>query len=248
MGGRIVSRSVSLKRTEESLERKRRRSPSPKTKISPKKKVSVLERRKAIESKYGIRRNEKGKNGKFTKETAKERKEKARREAKEKDDSSDEDEASIAKMLKNISKDIKEVKSEMKISNERVENMSKKINKLEVRTKTNEEKTEKKLVEIQESVRIQIRENNASLQDSISKTIIESLKPKISAMHSHIVKNDLKRIVEEQLQLRSLGEVPHVDAANRKSEGQTENEATEESNKESEGEETSKPEPERKNP
>merc|ERR1712081_51447 len=204
--------SVSLKRTEESLERKRRRSPSPKIKTSPKKKVSVLERRKAIESKYRMQLNERGKKEKAIKETAKERKEKARREAREKDESSDEENESIAKMLKNISKDIKEVKSEMKISNERVENMSKKINKLEVRTKTNEEKTEKKLIEIQESVKIQIRENNASLQESISKNIIESLKPKISAMHSHIDEKDLKRIVEEQLQLRSLGEVSHGDA------------------------------------
>merc|ERR1711942_255742 len=91
--------------------------------------------------------------------------------------------------------------------------MSKKINKLEARTKTNEEKTERKLNEIQESVKVQIRENNASLQESISKNIIESLKPKISAMHSHIVETDLKRIVEEQLQLRSVGEVPDVDAS-----------------------------------
>merc|ERR1711954_286567 len=170
---------------------------------SPKKKVSVLERRKAIESKYRMQLSEKGKNGRCTKETAKERKEKARREIKEKDDSSDDEEVSIAKMLKNISKDIKEVKSEMKTSNERVENMSKKISKLELRAKTNEEKTEKKLVEIQESVSNQIKENNESLHESISKSIIESLKPKISAMQSHIVETDLKRIVEEQLQLRS---------------------------------------------
>merc|ERR1711954_511231 len=76
--GRIVNRSVSLKRTEESLERKRRRSPSPKIKKSPKKKVSVLERRRAIESKYRMQLNKRGKKEKATKETAKERKEKAR--------------------------------------------------------------------------------------------------------------------------------------------------------------------------
>merc|ERR1711954_579641 len=189
------------------------------------KKISVLERRKAIEKKYRNQLNEKERREKSIKETAKERKErekeKARREAKENDDSSDEEKDSIAKMLKILSKDIKEVKDEMKTSNERVENMSKKLNKLEVRMKTNDKKTERKLNETQESFKNQIRENNASLEETISKNIIDSLKPKISAMHSHIVENDLKRIVEEQLQLRSLGEDSHGDADNNKTEGLT---------------------------
>merc|ERR1711954_98305 len=101
-------------------------------------------------------------------------------------------------------KDIKEVKGEMRTNDERMENMNKKSNKLEVRTKTNEEKNEKKFVDIQNSIKNQIRENNAALEESISKNIIESLKPKIMAMHSHILETDLKRIVEEQLQTRSF--------------------------------------------
>merc|ERR1712112_550995 len=73
--GRHLSKSVSLKRTEESLERKRRRSPSPRTKASPKKKVSVLERKKALERKYGNQLNEKEKRERNIREAANEKKE-----------------------------------------------------------------------------------------------------------------------------------------------------------------------------
>merc|ERR1712081_123649 len=76
--GRHLSKSVSLKRTEESLERKRRRSPSPRPKASPKKKVSVLERKKALERKYQNQLKEKEKKEKSVRETVKERKERER--------------------------------------------------------------------------------------------------------------------------------------------------------------------------
>merc|ERR1712081_20683 len=123
---------------------------------------------------------------------------------------------SLAKMMKIMMKDIKEVKGEMKSNGERMDNLNKKINKLEVRTKTNEDKYDKKLEDIQANFTNQIKENNASLEDAISKKIIESLKPKITAMHSHIVENDLERIVDEKLQAREThGEEddgPHVNA------------------------------------
>merc|ERR1711954_181359 len=105
--------------TEESIERKRRQSPSPKTKASPKKKVSVLEPRKAIERKYQNQLKEKEKKEKSVRETAKERKErekeKLRKEARSNQESSDEDSGSIAKMLKII----REVKGELKSRNEK---------------------------------------------------------------------------------------------------------------------------------
>merc|ERR1711954_185849 len=124
----------------------------------------------------------------------------------------------------------------MKTNNERMENLGKKINKLEVRTKTNEEKNEKKFEDIQLNFEKQIKENNAALHESISKSIIESLKPKITAMHSHIVETDLKQIVDEKLQEREgPGDEEEVPG---------ENEIIEESNKETEGEEAAKVEPE----
>merc|ERR1711954_413537 len=248
--GRHLSKSVSLKRTEESLKGKRRRSPSPKTKASPKKKVSVLERRRAIEKKYQNQLKEKEKKEKSIRETAKERKErereKLRKEARSNQESSDEDSGSIAKMLKIISKDIKEVKGELKTSNERMENMSKKINKLENYTKANQDKNDKKFKEIQESVETQIKENNTKLEENISKSIIDTLKPMITAMHSHIVENDLRRIVQEQLQIKALEEVSARDAA--KSEDEEAGEESEdklESSKETDGDEASKPESEK---
>merc|ERR1711954_501372 len=128
----------------------------------------------------------------------------------------DDEEVSIAKMLKNISKDIKE------------------------------EKTEKKFVEFQENVRNQIKENNEALHESISKSVIESLKPKISAMQAHIVETDLKRIVEEQLQQRSVGAASGISTAKPESPaGDEEADEVDESNKESEGDDTPKPQPEK---
>merc|ERR1711954_342075 len=120
---------------------------------------------------------------------------------KDNEESSDEDNKLIAKMLKMISKNIKDVKGELRTSNEKMENMSKKLNKLEICTKTNEDKTYRKYNEIQENLKNQIKENNASLEETISRNVIDTLKPKITAMHSHIVENDLRRIVQEQLQI-----------------------------------------------
>merc|ERR1712081_9101 len=203
--------------TEESLERKRRRSPSPKAKASPKKKVSVLERKKALERKYQNQLKEKEKKEKSVRETAKERKErereKLRKEAKNNQDSSDEDSGSISKMLKIIMKDMKEVKDELKTNNEVMENMGKKISKLETRAKTNEDKNDKRFKEMQVNVDKQIKENNEKLEANISKTIIDNLKPKITAMHSHIVENDLIRIVQEQLQIKAQQETPEKEDA-----------------------------------
>merc|ERR1711954_569553 len=192
-----------------------------------------------IERKYRNQLKEKERSEKNFKETAKEKKEKEkkRREAEEDEDSSDGESQSLAKMMKIMMKDIEEVKGEMKSNGERMENLNRKLNKLEVRTKTNEDKYEKKFENMQESFKSQIKENNASLEDAISKKIIESLKPKITAMHSHIVENDLERIVDEKLLARGThGE---------EDDGPYVNEGVEESNKETEGDEAEKVEPEK---
>merc|ERR1712081_53253 len=150
------------------------------------------------ERKYISKLKEEKKNDRYFKESAKEKreKEKKKKQEEESDDSSDDESQSLKKMMKVIMKDIKDVKGEMKTNNERMENLGKKVNKLEIRAKTNEEKNEKKFEDIQLNFEKQIKENNAALQESISKSIIESLKPKITAMHSHIVETDLKRIVD----------------------------------------------------
>merc|ERR1711954_262909 len=249
--GRHLSKSVSLKRTEESLERKRRRSPSPKTKASPKKKVSVLERKKALERKYQNQLKEKEKKKKSVRESVKERKErereKYRKENKNNEDSSDDDSVSIAKMLKTIMKDMKEVKDELKTNNEVMENMGKKISKLEIRAKTNEEKNDKRFKDMQVNVDKQIKENNEKLEASISKTIIDNLKPKITAMHSHIVENDLIRIVQEQLHIKAQQEaLEKDDVVSDEEETHEKPKDPPESSKETDGEDTSKVEPEKK--
>merc|ERR1712081_39887 len=213
---------------------------SPKTKVSPKRKISVLERKKALERKYINRLKEQKGNDKSYKESAKEKreKEKKKREAEESDESSDDESLSLSKMMKIMMKDIKEVKGEIKSNGEKMENMNKKLSKLEIRTKTNEEKYEKKFQDIQVDFKNQIKENNASLEESISKKIIESLKLKITAMHSHIVETDLERIVEEKLQAREAPGEEDDDPGN--------SEGIEESNKETEGEEAVKVKPEKK--
>merc|ERR1712081_92444 len=169
--------------------------------------ASVIERKKALERKYMNKLKEKERNDKCFKESVKEKreKEKKKREAEE-SESSDEETQSLEKMMKIMMRDIKEVKGEMKSNGERMDNLNKKINKLEIRTKSNEDKYEKKFEDIQTNFANQIKENNASLEEAISKKIIDSLKPRISAMHSHIVENDLERIVDERLQARDTPE------------------------------------------
>merc|ERR1712081_61296 len=118
---------------------------SPKTKVSPKRKISVMERKKALERKYINRLKEQKGNDKTYKESAKEKreKEKKKKEIEESDDESDDESFSLQKMMKIMMKGIKEVKGDMKLNGEKIENMNKKLSKLETRTKTNEEKYEK---------------------------------------------------------------------------------------------------------
>merc|ERR1711954_607059 len=184
------------------LEGRRRETPSPKPKVSPKKKVNVLERRKAIKRKYRNQMNDKERKERSIKEVTKERKErereKSKKEKKATEDSSDDEGNSIAKMLKLISSDIKEMKGELRTNNEKIDNMNKKITKLELRAKENEDKTERRFKDIQQNLKEEIKENNATLEETISKSIIDTLKPKISAMHNHSVETDLIQIVREQ--------------------------------------------------
>merc|ERR1711954_198064 len=216
---------------------------------SPKKKVSVLERKKALERKYQNQLKEKEKKEKIVRESVKERKEreKARREKKNDEDSSDDDSESIAKMFKTIMKDMKEVKADLKTNNEVIENMGKKISKLETRAKVNEEKNDKRFKDMQVNVDNQIKENNKKLEASISKNIIDNLKPKITAMHSHIVENDLIRIVQEQLEIKAQQEAAEKeDNVSEEEETHEKPEDPLESSKETDGEDTSKVEPEKK--
>merc|ERR1711954_34353 len=111
-------------------------------------------------------------------------------------DSTDEDNDSLAKILKTISADIKEMKGELKSNNEKMDNVSKKISKLEIKSKENNEKYERRFKEIKDGFREEIRENNEELEENISKSVIETLKQKISAMQEQIVKTDLVRTVQ----------------------------------------------------
>merc|ERR1712112_510802 len=105
----------------------------------------------------GKGREGKGREGKERKgkeRKGKERKGKERKgkERKNDEDSSDDDSESIAKMFKTIMKDMKEVKADLKTNNEVIENMGKKISKLEMRAKVNEEKTDKRFNDMQVNV------------------------------------------------------------------------------------------------
>merc|ERR1712081_54986 len=151
------------------------------------------------------------------------------------------DSESIAKMFKTIMKDMKEVKADLKTNNEVIEKMGKKISKLETRAKTNQEKNDKRFKDMQVNVDKQIKENNEKLEASISKTIIDNLKPKITAMHSHIVENDLIRIVQEQLHIKAQQEaLERDDSVSDEEETHEKPEDPPESSKETDGEDTSK--------
>merc|ERR1711954_213583 len=128
---------VSLTRREENKGERRRETPSPKPIMSPKKKISVMERIKAFKRKYRNQRNEKERKERSEKEVTKE-KLKVKREKKAAEESQEDESDSITKMLKLISADINEIKGELQTNNEKMDNMSKKITKLELKSKENE--------------------------------------------------------------------------------------------------------------
>merc|ERR1711954_466064 len=80
--------------------------------------------------------------------------------------------------------------------------MSRKITKLDIKGKETEERNESRFKDINKKIMNEIRVNNEEMEDKIFKNVIETLKPKITAMHDHIVQTDLIRIVKEQLEIQ----------------------------------------------
>merc|ERR1711954_442883 len=137
------------------------------------------------------------------------------RAKKDKPKKENEEEESIAQMLKEIRGDIKDMKTDLKVTQKDVQNMNSKIDLIDKNQKDHEIKTAAGINEI----RNEIQTNNAAMQETIKTNILEQLKPQIvenkkleETITNNILKtiqpkdsdevtslkeNDVKRIIEE---------------------------------------------------
>merc|ERR1711954_18605 len=108
----------------------------------------------------------------------------------------------MGELLREIRDDIKGMKCVLQNNNSKNYEMNDKISQIENQTKNNKEKNEKRF----EAIREEINKKNNSLEESVTTRVVDHFKPKIRDIHDHIVNNDLRRVVMEELALQKYWE------------------------------------------
>merc|ERR1711954_562539 len=126
-----------------------------------------------------------------------------------------EEDESITQLLREISGDIKDMKTDLKVTQKDVQNMNAKIDVIEKNQKDHEMKTATELNEIrnkmhtnntvmQETITNNILQqlkpqfdDNQKLQETITTNILKSIQPKVSEETTSLKEDDVKQIIEE---------------------------------------------------
>merc|ERR1711954_578122 len=191
-----ISQSVSCSKVENDLKkpetsrsnsRKRKEPPSP-PKVSVKDAKAKFE---GIQEKYRNQRNQKDIN---------KDKSKFKRNCKKTPSETVED--PIAKMLKDMMKDIKEIKSDVKGNNSKSNGLTDKVNDLEARNKKIEEKNENQMKELREEIE--------NVEEKVTTKLMSEIKPSLQHIRNELLtaaSQDLRRLVQEEVELQRLREV-----------------------------------------
>merc|ERR1712081_63313 len=170
-------------------ERKRKTPPE----ISPK--LSVLERKSRFE-----RVQEKYKNQSCMKENReKSRLEKGRNKKERKPKTDSESDESLSALIKSMHADVKVMKNNLKETTQQIQNINSKITTIENENARNTSETNLKI----KAMRCDM--NN--LETSVTNRVIQEFDPKINSLRTELredINTDLRRLVREEMQLRSF--------------------------------------------
>merc|ERR1711954_372416 len=147
--------------------KRKRDTPSPKASVTDKRKI--LEEKLA--KKYQAQRCAKG----LIREKNKLKKEKSKKESPDK-------ESSFAALLREMRDDIKDIKSDNRDIKHNMQQMNTKIVTIETKQKENEEKTATELQEI----RTEMRNNQETLQDTITANVISQINPIVNEKQTQL--------------------------------------------------------------
>merc|ERR1711954_564214 len=194
-----LNRSLSLRGIdqdppkEDSNPKKRKNPPSPKGAISVKETTSKFDQ---LANKYKSQRN--------LKDTNKE-KSKFKRNTKKTPVETVED--PITKMLKKMMADIAEIKTDVKGNNNKIDDLTSKVENLETKNKENEESTNEKFKQIKNDI--------SKVEDNVTSKFLKEIEPSLNAMKADMTDSmgiDIRRIVQEELNLREMKEKSEASA------------------------------------
>merc|ERR1712112_578874 len=107
----------------------------------------------------------------------------------------------ITKMLKKMMADISEIKTDVKGNNTKIDDLTNKVEKLETKSKENEDTTNEKLKQIKDDIeKVEVRVTNK---------IMAEIEPSLGVMKTEIqnsIGTDLRRLVQEEVTLQRLKE------------------------------------------
>merc|ERR1711954_277770 len=107
----------------------------------------------------------------------------------------------IAKMLKKMMSDLSEIKSDVKTNNTKIDGLTQKVEDLETKNKITDEKNENKFKEIREEI--------ANVEANVTTKLMSEITPSLEKMKTEIQtasNQDLRRIVQEEVELMRLRE------------------------------------------
>merc|ERR1711954_255700 len=192
-----LNRSLSLRSVdqdppkEESNPKKRKNPPSPKGSMSVKETTSKFDQ---LANKYKNQRN--------LKDTSKE-KAKFKRNVKKTPVETIED--PITKMLKKMMADISKIKTDVKGNNNKIDDLTSKVENLETKHKEAEEHNTNALKEMQEDL--------ANVEQSVTSKLMKEIEPSLGQMKNEIqdnVNSNMRRLIQEEMALQKLAEAKNM--------------------------------------
>merc|ERR1711954_527676 len=134
----------------------------------------------------------------------------------------------IAKMLKKMMEDLKEIKTDVKANNSKIDGLTDKVNNLENKHKNIEESNENQFKELREEI--------VNVEEKVTTKLMSEITPSLESMRNELqtaASQDLRRIVQEEVELMRLREAKENTKTVRESGDEGDKEVDPEKNKKS---------------
>merc|ERR1711954_584589 len=102
-------------------------------------------------------------------------------------------------MLKKMMADIAEIKTDVKGNNQKIDDLTSKVENIETKSKENEDVTKEKFKQIQNDI--------SKVEENVTSKLIKEIEPTLNAMKGEMQNSmgtDIRRIVQEELSLREM--------------------------------------------
>merc|ERR1711954_545220 len=120
----------------------------------------------------------------------------------------------ITKMLKKMMADISEIKTDVKGNNNKIDDLTSKVENLETKQKEAEELNTNALKEMKEDL--------ANVEKSVTSKLMKEIQPTLGLMKNEIqdnVNSNMRRLIQEEMALQKLSEAKEREDERKKNDG-----------------------------